>query len=100
MIARVLMWILVLCGLAGTLFFGKFALVDYHQLRIAYAAFHSAVETGAEMKALIAAGTAQDIHRINLSADGTWVLLSAVLAVIGLHGLLVACPRHNTIQQY
>ncbi len=29
----------------------------------------------------------QNIHRINLFADGTWFLLAGVIFAIGLHGL-------------
>lgn len=86
--ARTLTWLLVVAGLAGAAVFGHFALVDWKALRFAYAVFESASRGGGDLRAVYVAGTTQGIYRINLFADGTWVLLCLILAAIGLHGLL------------
>ncbi|MBI5830997.1 MAG: hypothetical protein HZB16_01630 [Armatimonadetes bacterium] len=39
--------------------------------------------------AMIAASTGQDMHRINVFADGTWALLSAIWFTLGL----IAWPK-------
>jgi hypothetical protein len=42
------------------------------------------------MPTLFKANAAQMTQRINLFADGTWTLLSGILAAIGLHGWLIS----------
>ena len=78
-------------GVAGVVIFGYHALQDWDQLQLDYDYFVSVIESGESMEALFVAEAQQNIHRINLMADGVWTLLSAILAAIGLHG---ACaPR-------
>ncbi|NJO19564.1 MAG: hypothetical protein HC838_05160, partial [Spirulinaceae cyanobacterium RM2_2_10] len=43
---------------------------------------------------LFAAEAQQNIHRLNLFAEGVWVLQSATLAAIALHGLCTV-PRRR-----
>ncbi len=43
----------------------------------------------ASAPAMIAAATGQDMHRINVFADGTWALLSGIWFAVGL----IAWPR-------
>ena len=83
------MLLLVAPGAAVMGAFGWLALRDWAQLQAAYARFHAAAAAQAGLRALFAAYAAQDIHRTNLFADGTWSLLGALLAGIGIHGLCV-----------
>jgi len=41
----------------------------------------------ADLREVFVAWAAQDIHRVNLAADGTWFLLGALLMGLGVHGL-------------
>jgi hypothetical protein len=63
---------------------------------------------GADLGALFVAESQQDAHRLNCFAEGVGVLLGAILAAIGLHGLCLlrggtsaarlpprALPYHN-----
>lgn len=78
---------IVLLGIGGAIFFGYYTLQDYAQLQRAYATLDMLIARNADMKALFIAESRQNIHRINVFADGTWAMLSALIAVIGLHGL-------------
>ncbi|MEM6448680.1 MAG: hypothetical protein AAF703_00025 [Cyanobacteria bacterium P01_D01_bin.105] len=77
-------------GTAGVLIFGYYAFQDWGQLQLDYDYFVSVIKSSHSMEALFVAEAQQNIHRINLMADGIWTLLSAILAAIGLHG---ACVR-------
>ena len=79
-------------GVAGVLIFGYYALQDWDQLQLDYSYFVSVIHQSETMEALFVAEAQQNIHRINLMADGIWTLLSAILAAIGLHG---ACVSRN-----
>lgn len=77
--------LLTLPGTLGALFFGYFTLVDYGALRVAYANFHRVAHSPRpSMPALFIAEAEQNAHRINVFADGTWVLLCVVIAAIGV----------------
>ena len=77
----------VIPGIAGVAIFGYFSLVDWAQLQISYEAFAASVRDSADLTTLFATEATQNIHRINLFADGVWTLLSAILAAIGLHSM-------------
>lgn len=82
----------VIPGLLGVVIFGVYALVDWAALRQAYAAFEQG-RNSADLATLFRLNAQQNIHRINLLAEGVWVLLSAILSAIGLHGLLARSRR-------
>jgi hypothetical protein len=73
-------------GVAGVVAFSYYALVDWGQLVLDYTAYQNAVKSSTDLVTLFKAESAQNIHRINLFAEGVWTLLSAILAAIGLHG--------------
>lgn len=79
-------------GVAGVLVFSYYALEDWKQLQLDYSYFVTVIQQSDSMEALFVAEAQQNIHRINLMADGIWTLLSAILAAIGLHGACVS--RH------
>jgi len=84
-----LMLLLVVPGVIGLLVFGAFSIVDYIALQSVYAAFAHVAQNPPSTSALLAAEAAQNIHRINVFAEGVWALLSAIYAAIGIHGLCV-----------
>lgn len=86
---------LIIPGVAWALVCGYYALKDWSELRAAYHTYHALAGTNADLRALFAAYSAQDIHRINLFADGVWALLGLVLAAIGLHGLCTMRQTHE-----
>jgi hypothetical protein len=74
-------------GTAGVCIFGYYALIDWDALQLAYLNFSNLAGSSPDLTALFAAEAQQNIHRINLFADGVWVLQSAILGAIGLHGI-------------
>jgi hypothetical protein len=89
----VLILLLVVPGVIGFLVFGIFAAIDYVALQSAYASFTRVAQNLPSTSALIAAEAVQNIHRINVFAEGVWALLCAIYAAIGLHGLCVNRER-------
>ena len=71
----------------GVIIFGYYALVDWNALQQAYNYFANVVQGKSDLETLFVAEAQQNIHRINLFADGVWTLLSAIIASIGLHGI-------------
>lgn len=82
-----LLCLLVIPGAAVSIVCIHYALLDWRQLQIAYRHFHELAGGNAGMRELFVAESAQNIHRINLFADGVWAILGAILAAIGIHGL-------------
>jgi hypothetical protein len=81
--------LIVIPGIVSAAVFGAhFGLADYAALQVAYKQF-AQVAHGGSVAQIVAADAVQNIHRINLFADGVWALLSAIYAAIGLHGLCV-----------
>jgi tellurite resistance protein TehA-like permease len=87
-----LILLLLLPGAFGIAFFGFYTLVDYDALQKAYQNYSAIVASSASMEKLFVAEAQQNIHRINVFADGVWTLQSAIIAAIGLHGILTS-PR-------
>ena len=74
---------------------GYYALLDWVALQRAYAQFESVARSSPDMSTLFIAEAKQNIHRVNLFADGVWTLLGAILAGIGIHGLCVGVDREK-----
>jgi hypothetical protein len=83
---RLTLFVMVALGLAGVAFFGYFALQDWAALQKNYAQF-ARLTPQSSVGAILLADARQNIHRINVFADGTWTLLCAIIAAIGVHGL-------------
>jgi len=79
--------LIVIPGAAGVAVFGHFALIDWDALQKAYLNFEAVSQSSASLPALFVAEAQQNIHRINLFADGVWTLLSAIFGAIGIHGM-------------
>ena len=84
----VLWLVLVLPGVLGFVIFGVYAVIDYAALMQAYGEFARAAR-GGDSTAIFVANASQNIHRINVFAEGVWSLLSALIAAVGIHGLCV-----------
>jgi hypothetical protein len=91
----VLLFLTVVPGVAGVIVFGHSALQDWNQLQIDYQHYQQTFQTSVDLALLLKAESAQNIHRINLFADGVWVLLSAILGAIGIHGWYVGIKKRD-----
>jgi hypothetical protein len=80
-------------GIAGVAIFGYYSLVDWRQLDLAFVAYQKVLQNSTELSAIFKAEAAQNIHRINVFADGVWTLLSAILSAIGIHAWYVGGKR-------
>lgn len=87
--------LLVVPGVLGATVFGFYALIDWAALQQAYQQFEMVQEQSADLSTLFARATQQNIHRINLFAEGVWFLLSTMIAAIGLHGMATIPPSRN-----
>ena len=85
-----LLLLIVVPGCGGIAVFGYFALQDWGQLQQDYLAYKDIASTSSDLATLFKANSGQMTQRINLFADGTWFLLSSLIAAIGLHGFLTA----------
>ena len=90
-----LVLLLIAPGILVLVVCGYFAIVDWGQLQVDYGHYRDAVARGGDMRNLFIAHSGQNIHRINLFADGVWALLGAILAGIGLHGLCTIPTRRD-----
>jgi hypothetical protein len=83
--------LVVSLGIVGVIVFGYYSLIDWNALQQAYAIFSNLTQNSAQnsirMETLFAAEAQQNIHRINLFAEGVWTLQSAIFAAIGVHGI-------------
>jgi hypothetical protein len=79
---------LIIPGLIGFLVFGGYGMIDFVALQRAYIQFEHAANSGV-VADIIVAEAKQNIHRVNLFAEGVWSLLSAIIAAIGIYGLCV-----------
>ena len=77
----------VAAGVSGYYVFQDWAALNWH-----YARLEKLVMSNADLRSLFIAQSQQDAFRINCLADGLGVLLGAILAAIGIHGLCVLHP--------
>jgi hypothetical protein len=89
----VLFLLTLIPGIAGVAIFGYYTLVDWGQLDLAFVAYQNVLQNSTELSAIFKAEAAQNIHRINVFADGVWTLLSAILSAIGIHAWYVGGKR-------
>jgi len=79
-------------GLAGglaVLVSAYYLFQDWAALNAAYARFEGLTMRAADQRSLFIAATHQSAFRMNCFADVVGVLLGAILAALGLHGLIV-----------
>jgi hypothetical protein len=82
-----LLLLAVLPGILGVVVFSYYALVDWSALQSAYTHYEQVANSSADLRTVFIAESDQNIHRVNLFADGVWTLLSALLMAVGLHGI-------------
>ena len=82
-----LLFIVTISGLSAVLVSGYYLLQDWHALNVAYARFEELTMSAADLRSVFIAEAQQNAFRINCFAEGVGVLLGAILAAIGLHGL-------------
>jgi hypothetical protein len=74
-------------GLLATLVSGYYLLQDWAALNQAWARFEELTMSAADLRSLFIAEARQNAFRINCFADGVGVMLGAMIAAVGLHGL-------------
>ncbi|MEO1126869.1 MAG: hypothetical protein AAFX95_22765, partial [Cyanobacteria bacterium J06639_16] len=77
------LFLVVSLGVAGSVVFTYYAFIDWALLDDAYLNFSNIAQNSPELTTLFTAEAEQNIHRINLFAEGVWALQSAVFAAIG-----------------
>ena len=92
MLRLIFLVLAVFPGIAGVIIFTYYAFIDWALLDEAYLAFDNIAQNSPELTTLFTAQAKQNIHRINLFAEGVWALQSAMLAAIGLLGVSLT-PR-------
>jgi hypothetical protein len=95
MLKRILLMLITLIGFIGVIIFGYNSLIDWNALQLAYKNFIDVSQNSPELTTLFVAQTKQQIHRINLFAEGVWTMQSAILSSIGVHGICTI-SRRNT----
>jgi len=80
--------LMVVPGVLGVVIFGYYCLIDWAALQADYAHYVQVAASTADLRAVFIAESQQNIHRINLFAEGVWALLAAILAAIGVHGIV------------
>ncbi len=86
--------LLILPGLLAVVVSGYYLTVDWPALQASRARFDQAVTRHAGTPELLAAHAKEEAHRFNVFAEGVWLLLGAILAGLGVHGLCVL-PRRQ-----
>jgi hypothetical protein len=85
-----------LAGALAVLVSGYFLRQDWAALSRAYAHFERLAASGADLRSLFVAEARQNVFRLNRFAEGVGVLLGAILAAIGPHGLCLLDGRTAT----
>ena len=103
MIQVILRWLallsVVLVGLAVIVVCGYLLMRDMASLQFYFAQFNEGVEAGASDRDLFISNAREKTFRINTFANGIAVLLGAILAAIGVHGLCVMPPRAKRLPE-
>jgi len=87
---RTALWLFVVApGVAAIFVCGYYLFSDWAALNVAYARFERVASEGGDLRALFLAQSLDQVFRINCFADGVGVMLGAILAALGVHGLCV-----------
>lgn len=90
---RALLLLVVLAGLAAVFVSGHYLFADWAALNANWRRFEALSMSAADLRSLLIADARQHAFRLNAFADGVGVLLGAILAAIGIHGLTGARSR-------
>lgn len=88
----VLLLFIVLPGLAAVGVCGYFLFSDWTALSAAFSRFERVAAGNGDLRSVFIAQSLQQAYRINCFADGVGVLLGAILAAVGVHGLCTLPP--------
>lgn len=84
----ILLVFVVLPGFGASAVSAYYLLPEWAALDASYKNFRQVIESpSSSMNNVLAAQTAQEIHRINCFAEGVGILLGGVILSIGIHGL-------------
>lgn len=92
MLKTIPLLIIIVLGIAGILVLGYYSIIDWSALQDSYSYFSGISQGTSDFTVLFAAEAQQNIHWINLFAEGVWTLQCAILVAIGFHGLC-ALPK-------
>jgi hypothetical protein len=84
--------LVILPGLLAVIASGYYLTVDWPALQASRGRCDQAVTRHADTSELFAAHAKEEAHRFNVFAEGVWLLLGAILAGVGIHGLCLL-PR-------
>jgi hypothetical protein len=84
---KIALWAVVLLGLLVVLVNAYYLAQDWSALKSAFAHFEQLSTARADLRSLFIAEARQSVYRTNCFAEGIGLLLGAILAAIGLHGL-------------
>lgn len=82
----VLLLLVVLPGVAAVAVSGHYLFQDWGALISAFARLERAT-AGGDLHAVVVAQAYDNVYRTNCFADGVGVMLGAILAAIGIHGM-------------
>ena len=85
--------VVVIAGLSAAYLSGHFVLRDWAALNAAWGRFETVVGSNGDQRTLLIAVTQQAAYRTNCFAEGVGVLLGALIAAIGVHGLCLLRER-------
>jgi hypothetical protein len=89
----------VLAGLAVIVVCGYLLMRDMASLQFYFAQFNGLADGFSSDRELLIADAREKTYRINTFANGIAVLLGAILAAIGVHGLCVMPPRAKRLPE-
>ncbi len=97
--ARIALSVIVVAGLLAVGVCANYLRLDMAALNANWARFEKLAMSAADLRSLFLADARQNAFRINAFADGIGVLLGAILAAIGVHGLCQQRPRQQGSQK-
>jgi hypothetical protein len=83
------LYLIAFSGLIGFFIFGYNSIIDWNALQLAYVNFSVISKNSPDITTVFIAEAQQNIHRINLFAEGVWTLQSAILGSVGVHGICI-----------
>jgi hypothetical protein len=80
--------LLIVPGFTGVLLSGYWGYADFVKLTEAERNFQQLVVKKADQKELFIAAHRENIHRLNVAAEGVWIGLGLITAGVGIIGII------------
>jgi hypothetical protein len=80
--------LLIIPGLTGTLLSGYWGYADFIRLTEAERNFQQLVVNKANQRELFIAAHRENIHRLNVAAEGVWIGLGLITTGVGIIGMI------------